>query len=262
MSAMPEVVVAPIELSLDEARMLRVFLDADGPLGARLGARELARLGSRLSEATVSRLFGRLDERGLTIPVGRKGRVLTAEGRRAAENALLSERTSTGLTIALDVREIHQLIDFLRVRRGLEQEAVVLAAERATEEDLAELAANIEESDELFRHGDRDYGLSNQFHRMLMVAAHSPLLSAMADIVLSKRLDELSEILVAISSDTQSGRAGVSEHRLLLDALRRRDGQAARSVLIDHLSRLIDQVEEVERKDDARMLERLLSRRW
>lgn len=261
MSAVPEAVVAPIELNVDEARMLRVFLEANGPLGARLGARELARLGSQLSEATVSRLFGRLDERGLTAPVGRKGRVLTAEGRRAAENAVLSERTSTGLTIALDVREIHQLIDFLRVRRGLEQEAVVLAAERATEEDLAALAANIEESDKLFQYGDRDFGLSNQFHRMLMAAAHSPLLSAMADIVLSERLDELSEILVAISSATRAGQAGVAEHRLLLEALRRRDGLAARSILNDHLSRLIDQVEDVERKDDAWMLARLLSRR-
>ena len=246
------------ELSRDEAKLMRVFVAHTEPIGARLASRELQSQGLSISEATVSRLFSKLDARGYTRAVGRKGRVATAAGRARAEGALRDAATSARLNHALEIQEVDQLIDLLHARRGVEREATALAAERATEEDLAALRANVEQYRTSVAKRGADSSLGNDFHRLLTKAAHSPLLETMAALILNERMDSLEPVLLVITSGHGTIGTAPEEHVAIIEALERRDGAAAQRVLTEHLTRLITEVEEFASANNTELFERLL----
>lgn len=72
--------------------IMEVLQEAERPLGARAISRALADRGIELSERTVRYHLLHLDARGMTLLVGRNGRLLTEKGRREVEGALAVER--------------------------------------------------------------------------------------------------------------------------------------------------------------------------
>src|SRR5690606_28618628 len=127
--------------SRESIAVLEILARGSVPRGARYVARELREAGYTISEPTVSRILTRLDEAGVTIAAGAKGRVLTERGRAMVSDIVRNRSREEELSGALDIQHIDQLLDLLRARRGLEREVIVLAAERATEEDFADLEA-------------------------------------------------------------------------------------------------------------------------
>lgn len=246
------------ELSYDEAKLMRVFASHSEPIGARLASRELSHLGLELSEATVSRLFSKLDTRGYTRPVGRKGRLATREGRRRANSAFRDELTSSQLNKALDIRAVDQLLDLLHTRRGVEGEAAILAAERATPEDLAALRENVEAYEAAVDEQEAFGTLGNDFHRLVLKAAHSPLLETMSTLILNDQADSLEPVLLVITTGHGTTDPAPREHADILRAIERRDGEAAQKALTSHLTRFITEVEEFARANDNDLFERLL----
>ena len=73
------------------------------PLGSTVIARQLKEAGIDLSERTVRYHLKLLDERGLTVPVRKDGRLITPRGREELRNALVGEK------IGLVVAKIEQL---------------------------------------------------------------------------------------------------------------------------------------------------------
>ncbi|WP_146607404.1 winged-helix domain-containing protein [Spongiactinospora gelatinilytica] len=124
-------------------RLLAVLRAAQDPVGARHAARLLAAEGVPVSEAGASRALAELDARGLTRPVGRKGRVLTRRGRERAAATTAGRR----LAAALDIRTAGQLVHWLRARRAIETEAAMAAATRADAAGLARLTTLAAEHD-------------------------------------------------------------------------------------------------------------------
>lgn len=84
------------DYSLDVERkiisILRVLSDSKEPIGSRFIARELRDYGVDLSERAVRYHLKLLDERGLTKPFGRDGRLITAQGHEELKNALVSDK--------------------------------------------------------------------------------------------------------------------------------------------------------------------------
>lgn len=72
--------------------ILRILADAREPLGARNIALELANRGIDLSERAVRYHLRLMDERGLTLCLGERGRVITDKGREEMDNALVSDK--------------------------------------------------------------------------------------------------------------------------------------------------------------------------
>lgn len=251
-------ITAFTDLSRDEAKLMRVFVSHSEPIGARVASRELSLLGLTLSEATVSRLFAKLDAHGYTRAVGRKGRVATEAGRARASAALRDEITNAQLSRALEIREVDQLLDLLHARRGVERESVMLAAERATEEDLAAIRANVEQYGPAVAAQGAASLLGNEFHRLVMRAAHSPLLETMSGLILHERLESLEPVLLVITGGHGTISSAPKEHVAILEALERRDGAAAQEILTAHLTRLISEVEEFARTSNDALFERLL----
>jgi repressor of nif and glnA expression len=72
--------------------ILEALAEMSEPLGSTAIARRLKEYGIELSERTVRYHFKFLDERGLTIPVGRDGRMITPRGREELRNALVGDK--------------------------------------------------------------------------------------------------------------------------------------------------------------------------
>jgi len=72
--------------------ILRVLDDASGPLGGERVAERLRLSGIDLSERTVRNYLTRADGLGWTENLGRRGRRLTAEGKREIQGALVIDK--------------------------------------------------------------------------------------------------------------------------------------------------------------------------
>lgn len=78
--------------------ILEALDEVSEPLGSTVISRRLKEYGVDISERTVRYHLKFLDERGLTRPVGRDGRVITPHGREELRNALVRDRIGLVLT--------------------------------------------------------------------------------------------------------------------------------------------------------------------
>jgi len=78
--------------------MLRILSDSQEPLGARVIARRLKDLGVELGERAVRYHLKLMDERGLTQPVGRDGRLITESGIDELRSALVEDKVGFAIS--------------------------------------------------------------------------------------------------------------------------------------------------------------------
>lgn len=78
--------------------ILKALAEVSEPLGSTAIAHRLRSSGIELSERAVRYHLKLLDERGLTRPVGRNGRLITPQGREELKNALVGDKV--GFVIA------------------------------------------------------------------------------------------------------------------------------------------------------------------
>ena len=161
------------------------------------------------------------------------GRTPVREALRAlARERLVEVYPRRGIFVArIDVGDLAGLSE---VRAVLESHAAGLAAERATEDDLAEIDALLAElngaGDEL---GERELiDLDQRIHRHIYRSAHSPFLEATLNeyYVLTLRIWFLALDKVARLEDA------VREHRELLEAIRDGDPERAADAMHRHVT--------------------------
>ncbi|MGX1695543.1 FCD domain-containing protein [Microbacterium keratanolyticum] len=245
--------------SRESIAVLEIVGASSVPRGARHVARLLQEAGYTISEPTVSRLLTRLDESGMTIGAGSKGRVLTERGRALLTEILRNRSRGEELSGALNIQHIDQLLDLLRARRGLEREVIVLAVERATEEDLNDLEDALHDHRHMMSGGSYEGYVANRFHKILVRCTGSALFEALSTVVLYEALDALDPLLLVVTSLHGTVSDAPDEHRALLEALRQRDAPRAQALLDEHLSRLISEVEDFKKNDNDGVFSSLLS---
>jgi DNA-binding GntR family transcriptional regulator len=167
-----------------------------------------------------------IDERELMERLG-IGRTPVREAvRRLAQEQLVEVYPRRGMFVtSVDVRQLARLSE---VRQVLEPEAARLAAERANEEDRAEISELL---DELDAAGDALMDLDERIHRAVYRSAHNELLEAtleqyyvLALRIWSMALDRADELKEA-----------VQEHRALLEAIRDGDPERAAETMRAHV---------------------------
>jgi len=168
-----------------------------------------------------------IDERELIERLG-IGRTPVREAlRRLAQERLVEVYPRRGMFVTgVDVRELARLSE---VRAVLEPEAARLAAERATEDDRAEIADLL---DELEADDDRALiDLDERIHRAVYRAAHNDLLEATLEqyYVLALR------IWVMALDRAHELKDAVQEHRALLEAIRDGDPGRAAETMRSHV---------------------------
>jgi DNA-binding GntR family transcriptional regulator len=175
--------------------------------------------GTRLIEVEVSQKLG--VSRG---PVREALRILESEG-------LVVNHPGRGSFVV----EISQkdILETYSLRALLEQEAIRLAIERSAPEDIAELEAILADMFAAAADGDRGGVLDRDlaFHRRIWrITGHSRLEAYLEELAIH------SKMYVAVQTAQYADlAAGISDHNVLLDALKTRDTKLATETLKEHL---------------------------
>jgi GntR family transcriptional regulator, transcriptional repressor for pyruvate dehydrogenase complex len=226
--------VSTARASADVVAQVRAAIDAGalGP-GDRLPPeRELAQqLG--VSRVTVRDALRVLEANGLVIiRVGARG--------GAFVTAPEPEHVSEGLANMLMMSQV-SVGDITEARTIFELGVVDLVCERATPEDLEELAEICDRSERELARGTFDVSLSAEFHARLARSAHNMAIELVTEAFQEPVLRSLAE---ARAIDPHMGEPGISEHRRIVDAIASGDADAAKSIMRSHLSRTADRLKE------------------
>lgn len=158
-----------------------------------------------------------------------EGYVEVKRGSAGGVTVLGSQQSSAQLRHSLRPR-LNELLDLQRFREVNERLAAQLAAERATDAEIAVLEASVidlEQSTNLgeFRQAD------TVFHLGIAAAAKLPLLESAIEQVRTATFD------VADALDPHMAVTSLKAHRRILDAIRARDAKAAGRAMESHIKR-------------------------
>jgi DNA-binding GntR family transcriptional regulator len=186
------------------------------PPGSRLREQDLAS-EFKVSRARIREAFGALEQRGLIERIPNRGAVV----------------------VRLDPRQMYDLYD---VRRVLEAYVARLAAERAPDGAWAELTERFGRPlEEAIARADFDAYLDalESLHTRMVEFAGNSILADMLDLIGDKTLVISRRVIIL------PGRAeiGLKMHRRLLEALTRRDADAAEAEMRQILSSARDYLE-------------------
>lgn len=175
------------------------------------------RPGDRLVESELAERFG-------------VSRTPIREALQRLETQSLLERDGRSLIVAS--LDHNQMAELYAVRTELEGLAARLAARHATEEEVQVLRAMVAEDRALLTNPSALSRANRRFHKMIHLASHNRFLVQQLDLV------HRSMALMATTSLAAEGRGEVAlaEHAAIVDAIARRDEEAAYKALRDHIS--------------------------
>ncbi len=177
----------------------------------------LYRPGDRLVESELAERFG-------------VSRTPIREALQRLETQSLLARDGRSLIVAS--LDHNQMAELYAVRTELEGLAARLAARHATEEEVQVLRDMVEEDRALMDKPQALARANRRFHTMIHKASHNRFLVQQLDLV------HRSMALMATTSLAAEGRGedALSEHNAIVDAIARRDEDAAYQALRDHIS--------------------------
>jgi DNA-binding GntR family transcriptional regulator len=173
-----------------------------------------------------------INERELTEQLA-IGRTPVREAlRRLTQEKLVEVYPRRGIFVTtIDVRDLARLCE---VRAVLEAEAARLAAERATQADLDQVADLLNELRAPKGRDDKALiDLDQRIHRTIYRCTHNHFLEATLDAYYALAL----RIWMLALEETGELQAAVLEHRVLLEAVALGKGEAAAQVMRDHVQR-------------------------
>ena len=205
-------------------RLRQMLVENRIPPGAKLNERELC------EALNVSR-----------TPLREAIKMLAAEG--------LVELVPNRGAIAIALTEA-DVINTFEVMAGLESQSGELAAQRITDEELAEIRALHFEMMAAYTRGDLSayYSLNARIHRAINAAAKNPVLTATYNQVNAR----LQALRFRSNQDGSKWKRAVGEHEKMIEALSTRDPAAMREVLLTHLANKRNTVLEQLREAGAR----------
>jgi GntR family transcriptional repressor for pyruvate dehydrogenase complex len=169
------------------------------------------------------------------------GLVETRSGRGAviiARSPNPLARLGTGADVA-DALQKWAVLDLLEVRESVEGQAAALAAERATPLDLVTIERYALEIERRIDAGTTYFRSNAAFHTAIARASHNNLLAESVQQLVGQvrvyRERLMQEILGMPSGD-------VAEHRMVVEAIKDRDPERARTAMVTHIRRFAELV--------------------
>ena len=195
------------------------FLPSEPALSKQLG----------ISRGTIRMALKTLEMRGLVITHRGIGVEVANRTRQVAIDSLgmMLQHGDGSITDAFEVRSM------------LEGQSAMLAAERATDDDLTEIATALEQIEERGISIDDQIDRDLEFHLRICEAARNPILVALATVLRGLLRDVIATTLtVRTKFDPDGPRA--PEHAAILAAIRARDPQRAHDAMAEHMRRSIE----------------------
>lgn len=154
---------------------------------------------------------------------------------RPGRGTIVIDGTSSALRDSLSrsmlVNQPRGSTDLVEVREILEPEIAALAAQRATEKDIADLRAAVEAMDAHLDEADAFIAADNRFHQILANATNNNLILTLIHPIV-ELLSEQRKQIFGVQGGPQRGQ---EHHKMVLDAVSRHDPEAARAAMHAHL---------------------------
>jgi GntR family transcriptional regulator, rspAB operon transcriptional repressor len=166
--------------------------------------------------------------------------------RRLAQEKLVEVFPRRGMVVTtVDVRDLARLCE---VRAVLEPEAARLAAERATTQDLVEIAGLIAEiENQRFRNDRLLIDLDQRIHQAIYRASHNEFLAETLEGYYAHAL----RIWMLALDRTSELPGAVQEHHQLLEAIARGAGERAAEIMSAHVDHFEEAMREVLLTDES-----------
>lgn len=162
--------------------------------------------------------------------------VRTALTRLAAEG-LVELRPNRGAVVASPTMD--EAREVFAVRMALERAVVAQLAQGITQRQLASLEGHVErEQKAKGRDGPQAIRLSGEFHILLAELTGNQLLIRYVNETVSR-----CSLILALYGVLHSTECAVSEHRGIIDALRRGDPECAERLMVGHLGAVAERAE-------------------
>jgi GntR family transcriptional repressor for pyruvate dehydrogenase complex len=149
------------------------------------------------------------------------------EALRALETELLVEPLDFVVTL-----DDSSLIELFEARKIVELGIMGLAAQRITEEELAELEAGLSRSRESVNDPAAFLQADVDLHKIITRAARNPIMSRVIDSISRLLLLSRSRTVEVLSIRAQT----IEDHRAIVAALKKRDVEAAKQAMLQHLN--------------------------
>jgi len=152
------------------------------------------------------------------------------QGKQTTVGRLAPEPVRQMLRFALHINA-EGLRDAVELRRALETYAVRRAAEFATDDDIARLRAALKRLEDDFADPDRCVAADIAFHQLIAHMSRNSLVAFLID-ALSDSMAETISVLRAKTKGLDQNTVG--RHRALVEAIARRDPEAAVAAMHNH----------------------------
>jgi DNA-binding FadR family transcriptional regulator len=191
-------------------------LPSERDLGERMG----------VSRVTIREAMRVLEASGLVeIRVGARGGAIVTTPSSSKLGTGLADLISLSPLTAAEVTEAREVFEI-----GI----IPMVVERATDEDIAELRAMVAEHKAALKNGEYGMPMSAAFHVRVAACSHNAAIEMLVQSFHGPLLMSLREAQVAAPL---MGHRGTTEHRDFVEAVARRDVEAAESIMRAHIGR-------------------------
>jgi GntR family transcriptional repressor for pyruvate dehydrogenase complex len=156
---------------------------------------------------------------------------LEIKGKRTFIKSVASESMQNPLSLLLKA-DTQKIFDLIEVRKAIEAWGAFLAAQRATEEDINQLANIIEEMREAFEKGQSWEKQDADFHLGLAQATHNTIQTH----IMSTIYDLLRESMAKVFKDRSKVKKLLDHHQRIFNAIKNHAPDKAREKTLEHLS--------------------------
>jgi DNA-binding GntR family transcriptional regulator len=184
--------------------------------------------GTKLKEVELAQVFG--------VKRGAIRKVLT----RLVHSRLADQRPNIGVTVAKP--SVKEALDLFSARRAIERSILVSLAVKITAKQIKQLRKMLDEELCCYQNGDsqRATALSVEFHQVLASMADNDVMTGfLNDIIRRTPL-----VILTHLGDTGQNLCRNKEHRAIVDALEKGDGERAGQIMDQHLSHIENRIRE------------------
>jgi len=207
------------------------ILDGELHSGDRLPTeRELAEQ-FQVSRTAVREALKILAQKGLVDMRPGRGTIVIDGAHEALQHSL-------GLVMRLKLGEVGGSNSLVEVREILEVEIAALAAERATEQEIAAMREAVQVMDESLDNADAFIAADNRFHEALAQATQNALILTLVRSIVNL-LSEQRKQIFATAGGPQRGQV---HHKSILASVIKHDPAAARAAMRAHLRQVREDV--------------------
>lgn len=228
--------------------ILNAIQESKVPIGSGRLLEKLKKNGFNISLSTMGRILEEIDDDGYIKKDGYKGRVITKLGEEKLSELQFIKETNivqTELMELINKTGKVGMLNYLHARKAIESEAIRLAVETITDEEIESLASilakelrtlrdqNLDATNDkiIQSQGELDY----KFHHAIIKASKNPYFDTFYRLLeASGKMQEMYFFIVGQS---------IEDHIIIFECIKERNGKEAILSLRNHLDNVISKCE-------------------